>query len=120
MKLGEHQEIFAHDLVQLIQYIWQTGHTVRIGEVQRPIEMQQLYVQQKKSKTMDSEHINKCAADLIILKNGVILDRAGYKPFGDFWESLNKENRWGGNWRGLVDSGKSKFIDVPHFERRTK
>lgn len=118
MTLGQEQEAFASDLVKLIQYIWNAGCTVRIGEVQRPLEMQEIYVKSGRSKTMDSMHLKKCAADLTILKGGKILNRAETKPFGDFWESLNKLNRWGGNWRGLVDSGKSTFVDVPHFERK--
>lgn len=40
------------------------------------------------------------------------------KSLGDWWEALNPKNRWGGNWRGLVDAGKSHFIDCPHFERQ--
>nr|WP_223154740.1 hypothetical protein [Campylobacter concisus] len=28
---------------------------------------------------------------------------------GNYWESLNTLNRWGGNFKN--------FIDVPHFER---
>ena len=119
LTLGQHQETFARHLVMLLAKIWDTGDTVRIGEVQRPIEMQELYVKQGRSKTMDSQHIKKCAADLVILRNGIILTREETKVYGDYWESLTTANRWGGNWRGLVDSGKSSFIDVPHFERMT-
>jgi hypothetical protein len=32
------------------------------------------------------------------------------KPVGEFWESLDTKNSWGGNW--------NSFKDVPHFERR--
>jgi hypothetical protein len=119
MSLGQEQEQFARQLVQLIQYIWDAGDSVRIGEVQRPVEMQAIYVKTGRSKTMDSEHIKKCAADLVVLRRGVVLDREGMKPYGDFWEGLDIKNRWGGNWRGLVDSGKSHFVDTPHFERKT-
>ena len=118
MSLGLEQETFAQDLVSLLQKIWTTGFQVRIGEVQRPIEMQEIYVKTGRSKTMDGMHLKKCAADLIILKDGVVCDRATYEQFGDFWESLSTKNRWGGSWRGAVESGKSSFIDVPHFERQ--
>lgn len=118
MTLGQEQEAFAKHFVTLLQKIWEAGYDVRIGEVQRPIEMQEIYVKTGRSKTMDSMHLKKCAADVTILKDGVVLDRTGYKPFGDFWESLDSKNRWGGNWRGLIASGKSTFVDVPHFERK--
>jgi D-alanyl-D-alanine carboxypeptidase len=119
MTLGEHQEAFALDAVALLQEAWKRGFSVRIGEVLRPIEMQQLYVQQGRSKTMDSQHIKKCAIDLVLLVGGTVCTREQIKPLGDWWEAQNPLNRWGGNWRGLVDSGKSTFVDAPHFERLT-
>jgi hypothetical protein len=78
-----------------------------MGEVQRPIEMQQLYVKLGRSKTMNSNHIRKCAADLFFMKNGQLVYP---KELGDYWESLHPKNSWGGNWRS--------FKDGPHYERR--
>ena len=118
MTLGEHQEAFAKDFALLLAKAWELGYSVRLGEVQRPIEMQQLYVKTGRSKTMDSMHLKKCAADLVLLIDGQVCTRAQIKPLGDYWESLTLINRWGGNWRGAVDSGKSSFIDAPHFERQ--
>ena len=118
MSLGLEQEAFAQDFVSLLQKIWVDGLQVRLGEVQRPIEMQEIYIKTGRSKTMDSMHLKKCAVDLTILRDGIICDRKGYYVYGLFWESLNPKNRWGGSWRGAVESGKSSFIDVPHFERK--
>lgn len=117
MTLGEHQERFATHVVMLINKAWELGFKVRLGEVQRPLEMQQIYVNTGRSKTMNSMHIKKCAIDLVLLIDGKIATREQIKPLGDWWELLDPFNRWGGNWRGLVDSGKSKFVDTPHFER---
>jgi hypothetical protein len=86
--------------------------------VQRPIEMQEIYVKAGRSKTMNSMHIHKCAIDLVLLKDRIVCNRTQIKPLGDYWESLDPKNRWGGSWRGLVDSGKSSFVDAPHFERQ--
>jgi hypothetical protein len=118
MTLGQHQEAFAKHFVLLVQKAWELGYSVRIGEVQRPIEMQELYVKTNRSKTMNSMHLKKCAADLILIIEGKVCNRAQIKPLGDYWESLDPLNRWGGNWRGLVDAGKSNFVDAPHFERQ--
>lgn len=107
MTLGEHQEAFSKDLVMLLKYALQLGYNIRIGEVQRPVEMQQLYVKTGRSKTMNSMHLKKCAADLHFTKDGVLCYP---KELGDYWESLNKLNSWGGNWRS--------FKDQPHFERK--
>lgn len=117
MTLGQQQELFCQQVMMLINQAWELGYQVRIGEVQRPIEMQEIYVRAGRSKTMDSQHIKKLAIDLILLKGGAICTAAEIKPLGDWWEALDIKNRWGGSWRGLVQSGKSKFVDAPHFER---
>lgn len=116
--LLDSQMAFVLDIRKLLAKAEELGYQITFGEAQRTIEQQQLYVKSGRSKTMDSEHLNRRAMDFNIFKNGKLCNRAEVKPLGDFWESLNPLNRWGGNWRGLVDSGKSTFIDVPHFERR--
>lgn len=116
MSLGTQQETFSKDFAELILYAISEGDTVRIGEVQRPIEMQQLYVKTGRSKTMNSQHIKKCAGDIFILRAGKVLGRADMQKYGDWWEAKSPKHRWGGSWRGLIQSGKSSFVDVPHFE----
>lgn len=116
MSLGTDQELFATDFANLILYAIGRGDTVRIGEVQRPLEMQQLYVSTGRSKTMDSQHIKKCAGDIFILRAGKLLDRQEMKIYGDWWEAHSPRHRWGGSWRGLIEAKKSSFVDVPHFE----
>ena len=117
MSLGQEQEIFAKHVVMLINQAWELGYSVRLGEVQRPIEMQQLYVQQGRSKTMDSQHIKKLAIDLVLLIGGQVCTRTEIEPLGKWWESLDPKNRWGGSWRGMIEAKKSNFVDAPHFER---
>ncbi len=116
--LGDHQEKFAKHAVMLINHAWELGFKVRLGEVQRPLEMQQLYVNSGRSKTLNSMHIKKCAIDLVLInKEGKVATRNEIKPLGDWWELLDPLNRWGGSWRGLIDAKKSSFVDAPHFER---
>lgn len=107
MSLGSEQEAFSRDLCQLLTHAFGHGYEVRMGEVLRPVEMQELYVRTGRSKTMDSNHIRKCAADLHFFKDGVLCYP---QELGDFWESLSPKNSWGGNWKS--------FKDQPHFERR--
>ena len=55
----------------------------------------------------------------LFFKNGVLIENSKELfEIGKFWESLNEANRWGGSWRGLIESGKSTFNDYPHFERK--
>lgn len=114
----ESQAAFLKDLRKLLDKAEELGYVTTQGEAARTIEQQTIYVQTKRSKTMDSEHLKRRAQDLNFFKDGKLCSREDIKPLGDFWESLNPMNRWGGNWRGLVDAGKSNFIDAPHFERR--
>lgn len=108
MSLREEQSLFVQDLIALINYAWQLGYDVVIGEVQRPLEMQKIYVQTGRSKTMRSNHIRKCAADLHFFWRPTGELRYP-QELGDYWESLHPKNRWGGNWKS--------FKDGPHFER---
>jgi len=117
MSLGQEQTIFTKQVVMLVNRAWDEGYEVRFGEVQRPIEMQQIYVNTGRSKTMNSQHIKKLAVDLILLKDGKICTHEQIKPLGKWWEALDAKNRWGGSWRGLIEAKKSSFVDAPHFER---
>lgn len=117
MSLRDEQMLFVADVRRLLAEAEAQGFEVTFGEVQRPIEMQQLYVKTGRSKTMDSQHLKRLAIDLNLFRSGVVCNREQIKPLGDFWEGLSPRNRWGGNWRGAVDAGKSRFIDAPHFER---
>lgn len=106
MTLGQHQEAFTKDLVKLLSKAIELGYGIRFGEAFRPPEMQEIYVKTGRSKTMNSMHIKKCAVDLHFTSGGVICYP---KELGDYWESLNSLNQWGGNWR--------TFKDKPHFQR---
>jgi len=108
---------FTADVIRLLAKALEMGYEVTLGEVLRPIEMQKLYVSRGASKTMDSQHLKKLAIDLNLFFSGRLCTAKEIAPLGKFWESLNEKNRWGGSWRGKVESGQSTFVDGPHFER---
>ncbi len=116
--LGENQELFAADVAKLIVRAFELGLRVRLGEALRTPEQQKLYFASGASKTMNSQHLKKLAIDLNLIKDGRLATVAEIQPLGKWWESLAPENRWGGSWRGLVEAGKSSFVDSPHFERQ--
>lgn len=93
--------------MELLARAFASGYEVRIGEVERPVEMQALYFKTGRSKTMDSRHLKKCAADLHFFKDGKLCYP---EELGAYWESLDTLNSWGGSWQS--------FKDQPHFERR--
>ena len=56
-------------------------------------------------------HLKRLAVDFNFFVNGKLTyNRVTIAPLGDYWESLNPLNKWGGHWK--------KFIDVPHFEMK--
>lgn len=112
MSLVNEQAAFLLDAAKLIQKATELGFTVTGGELARTPEQQAIYVKTGRSKTMASNHIKRCAIDLNFFRDGKLCyDIPTLKPVGDYWESLNPKNSWGGNWKS--------FKDVPHFERRT-
>lgn len=105
MTLGQHQEAFSRDLAKLLLKGFALGYEARIGEVLRTPEQQALYVQTGRSKTMNSLHLKKCAADIHWFDQGRICYP---EEIGQYWESLSSLNKWGGNWN---------FKDEPHYQR---
>ncbi len=111
MSLVNEQFEFLKDVCKLIDFAISKGFVITGGELQRPEAMQVIYVKEGKSKTMASYHLKKTAIDLNFFLNGELTyDKAVLAPVGAYWESLNPKNRWGGNFKTLVDT--------PHFERQ--
>jgi peptidoglycan L-alanyl-D-glutamate endopeptidase CwlK len=111
VSLVNEQFEFVKDVIKLLEKAIEMDLVVTLGEAHRPIEMQELYIKTGRSKTMNSMHLKRCAIDLNFFKDGKLTyDITLLKPLGDYWESLNTSNQWGGNWK--------KFKDVPHFERK--
>lgn len=110
MSLSDEQAAFLLDACKLIQRATDLGWTVTGGELFRTQAQQEIYFKAGKTKTMNSNHLRRLAIDLNFLKNGQpVWDKARLQPVGDYWESLNPMNRWGGNFKSLPDT--------PHFER---
>lgn len=111
MSMVREQFEFLKDFVRLIDFCERMGLVVTAGELYRPPEMQKIYVQTGRSKTMNSRHGQRCAGDLNFFKDGKLCyDLAVLEPVGRYWESLSPKNSAGMFWKS--------FKDVPHFERR--
>lgn len=111
MALVAEQATFLDHVCALVSKAKELGFVVTGGELYRTPEQQQIYVKTGRSKTMNSYHLKRLAVDLNFFREGKLCyDKVALQPLGDFWESLDAKNSWGGNW--------SSFKDVPHFERR--
>jgi len=128
--MNKHQFKFAQDVMALMLYIWEQGWRVTFGEAHRT-ESQgllnyygykvvrkddgiELEKSRQLSKTLDSYHPKRLAIDFNFFKPdgdkfSLTYDKDELQMFGDYWESLDDKNVWGGNW---------DFVDTPHFERR--
>jgi len=107
MTLGQHQEAFTRDLVKLLSRAFELGYEARLGEVERTVSQQEIYMRTGRSTTMNSMHLKKCAADIHFMKDGILCYP---EVLGNYWQELSPLNSWGGNWK--------TFKDKPHFERR--
>lgn len=109
MSLREEQMAFLRDVPLLLDYLTANNFEVTIGEAYRTQEQQDIYVRTGRSKTNHSNHLIRCAIDFNIFISGVICTYKQLTAVGAYWESLHPKNRWGGNFKTLVDT--------PHFER---
>lgn len=106
MILSEHQQAFAQDFARLILRIAEKGCACTIGEVLRTQEMADLYAKQGKG-IRNSMHLKKLAGDINLFVDGkYVADTEPHRPFGEYWESLDLLNRWGG-----------RYSDANHYER---
>jgi hypothetical protein len=108
--LSQKQAEFTQDLAILVQEMAKRGLKPVIGEVERTAEQAAIYAQ-KGVGIVDSLHCKKLAADIhLFTSDGMLLENAkDYEPFGEFWENLRHQNRWG---------GKFKRVDSVHYERQ--
>lgn len=116
MGLVQKQAEFLINVTQLLAKAYELGFVVTAGELYRTPEQQKIYIQQGRSKTMESKHLQRLAIDLNFFKLNnegnleLTYSKSELQQIGDYWEKLDAENRWGGNWKN--------FKDTPHFERQ--
>lgn len=116
MSLVPQQNQFMLHVAELIRKAAESGFYISGGELYRTPEQQAMHVKNGRSTTMNSQHLKRLAVDFNFFKLGsdgklhLTYEVKDLKELGQFWESLDSANRWGGNWQS--------FKDTPHFERR--
>jgi len=99
MKLSQSQRIFSLNLAKLIIWIYDNGMECTMGEVLRTQEQQEIYVKSGKSKTSNSKHLLKLAADINLFIGGEYkTDKESYKEMAKYWKSLHENNVAGYDW----------------------
>ena len=113
MKLSQEQQTFVQQIAQLILRANSLGVNLTFGEAYRTKEQEAIYVKEGKSKTMNSNHLRRLAIDFNFFINGELLYRHPLiSLLGNYWESLDPLNNWGGHFYHFYDGG--------HFERNVK
>lgn len=105
------QFVFAKNLSLLVQFIFASGYFCTYGEAFRTHEQALIYAAHNQG-IVNSLHCNRLAIDLnLFSKDGKYEnDYKAYERFGKYWESLDRANRWGGDFKRLRD--------LDHFEMR--
>lgn len=110
MSLSDHQWEFLIDLANLIKFARSKGYKLTGGDLYRdPIRCNY--------GASNSKHHKRLAVDLNLFvwqKNEstgmwywqYVTKTNWHRPLGEYWESLNELNRWGG-----------RFSDGNHYER---
>ncbi|GBD87424.1 hypothetical protein BMS3Abin03_01356 [bacterium BMS3Abin03] len=110
MSLSKEQQVFTQHVALLITRANSMGVNLTFGEAWRTKEQQAIYVKQGKSRTMDSNHLKRLAVDFNFFIAGTLFYRHPLiSELGNYWESLDRLNRWGGHFQF--------FYDGDHFER---
>lgn len=111
MSLNKEQTAFTYDVSLLIQYVRSLGWSCRLEWGYRSASIQAELVKAGKSKTLKSKHCDRLAQDFTFFapSGQPTWEKDSLQKFGDYWESLDPKNEWGGNWES--------FVDTPHFQR---
>lgn len=114
------QDRFLRHIQYLLAFIRDTTDlTLSTGRAHDIPEVQPILIKMGLSATLDSMHAIRLAWDINFFLNGYYLfsddskreeDFRLVEPIGEYWESLDKDNRWGGRFK--------KPFDPNHFENK--
>lgn len=99
MTLRQKQSIFLRNVGLLIQYAYEQGYELTAGDAYRDPRVFGEVGDSEGYGRKKSLHKMRLAIDLNLFKNGRYLQATSdHKPLGDYWESLDINNCWGGRF----------------------
>jgi hypothetical protein len=121
MTLRQRQSTFIKNFAMLIIWAFDNGFEVTAGELHRTDEQHQLNRQTGKTRANRSLHQDRLAGDLNLFIDGkYITDTSKYKPLGEYWVSLHRDNVWGGDFNRDGDKTTTDAWDGNHFQMNIK
>lgn len=108
--LVKKQAKFTQDVAKLIQYIDAQGEHCTLAEAYRVPEIAALYAKEGRG-IKNSLHTQRLAIDILLFSSDFVwlTNKKSYEKYGTFWKSLDKANKWGGDY--------VKLVDCVHFEQ---
>lgn len=101
--LGDKQRLFTRLVGLLIEFAYQQGYELTLGEAYRTPEQAKAHAKAGKG-IANSLHTMRLAIDLNLFKDGVFLTQSeDHAPLGVFWKSLHPECCWGGDFKPMQD-----------------
>lgn len=99
MTLGERQRLFVKLLPRLLDFAYEQGYELTVGDAYRDPRVHGAMGIQMGYGHKNSNHKNRLAIDLNLFKGGVFLQTSeDHKLLGEFWENLDTLCRWGGRF----------------------
>jgi len=100
LTLGEKQRIFVYRLSLLVQWAYENGYELTLGDAYRDPRVHGQHGEKKSYSSALSNHKIRLAQDYNLFKDGVYLDKTeDHKPLGEYWESLGHDCAWGGRFK---------------------
>lgn len=100
MTLGEKQRVFTLMIAQLIQWAYEQGYEMTVGDAYRDPRLHGAVGEKKGYGHPKSAHKQRLAIDLNLFRNGKYLDKTeDHAPIGEQWEKM------GGSWGGRFNDG---------------
>lgn len=100
MTLGSKQRKFTLMIAQLIQWAYEQGYELTVGDAYRDPRLHGEVGEKKGYGASGSVHKQRLAMDLNLFKDGKFLTATeDHKPLGEKWESM------GGSWGGRFEDG---------------
>lgn len=99
MSLRKKQSEFALAVSNLLQWAYENGYEVTLGDAYRDPRVHGEYGSEGGYGRQESCHKIRLAIDLNLFKDGKYLSSTeDHKPLGEFWETLHEDASWGGDF----------------------
>jgi hypothetical protein len=99
MSLGSKQRSFTRNVALLILWAYDNGYELTFGDAYRSPRVFGKVGEKKGYGRSKSNHKVRLAIDLNLFKDGVYLTKTeDHRPLGEYWESLDEDNEWGGHF----------------------